>query len=79
MSRYRKRDRIQILYASQTGTAETEANLLALQLRERGLEADIASCDGYDIENLPEISYCLFMISTTGKMIILEDSRQLDL
>ena len=58
---------LQILYASQTGTTETEAGLLALQLRERNIPVKISSFDDYEIENLPEENFVLFLVATTGK------------
>lgn len=58
---------VYILYASQTGTSESESNLLALQLKERNIKASVSSLDDFPIEKLPEIEKCIFMISTTGK------------
>lgn len=57
---------IYILYASQTGTSESESHLLSLQLEERNLKTEVSSLDDFPIEKLPEIEYCLFMVSTTG-------------
>ena len=57
---------ITILYASQTGTSESEATLLALQLRERGLKTEVSALDDFEIIKIPELEYCVFLISTTG-------------
>ena len=57
---------IRILYGSQTGTAKSEATLLALQLNERGAKTEVESLDEFDVVKLPETELCVFMVSTTG-------------
>jgi sulfite reductase alpha subunit-like flavoprotein len=58
---------ILILYASQTGNSEGEAEFLSLQLNQAGLKAKFSSLDNYQIENLPYEKYVVYMISTTGQ------------
>jgi sulfite reductase alpha subunit-like flavoprotein len=51
---------ILILYASQTGNAESEAEFFSLQLNQAGLRAKFSSLDNYQIENLPEEKYVAY-------------------
>lgn len=57
---------IYLLYASQTGTTKDEAHLLSLQLKERGAQVTLLACEELEIVKMPEIQYCIFMVSTTG-------------
>ena len=57
-----------VLYASQTGTSESEAEFLQLQLTQNfDIQATFSSLDTYNIENLPFEEYIIFLISTTGE------------
>jgi sulfite reductase alpha subunit-like flavoprotein len=60
-----------ILYASQTGTSKYAGEELSREANRRGLTAPVRSLAEYDIENLPEEKYVIFLISTTGFLFII--------
>ena len=55
-----------ILYSSQTGTSKNAGEELSREASRRGLVAPVYSLSEYDIENLPQEKYVVFLISTTG-------------
>lgn len=58
--------RYKILYASQTGTAEDIAYKVHSELWSIGLKFSISSADEIDIDELPNSTVVIFIISTTG-------------
>ena len=58
---------INVLYASETGTSESESKLLALQLEERGYITHVSSLDDFPLIKIPEQKYIVFFVSTTGQ------------
>lgn len=60
--------KVVVLYGSETGTAEQEAKMLSLQIRERGYDVEVAALDDYPLVELPETKYALFLVSTTGRL-----------
>ncbi len=59
-----------ILYASQTGASEYAGQELSREACRRNLVAPAYSLAEYDIENLPEEKYVVFLISTTGFFLL---------
>ena len=57
---------ILVLYASQTGTAEYVAEEITRELIQRDFVVTCSSMDEYDITELPNQKYAIFVISTTG-------------
>lgn len=56
-----------ILYATQTGTAEDVAELLAREARRRGIASRAVSVDEYDVAKLPSEPFIVFVVATTGQ------------
>ena len=40
-------------------------------MRERNIPTNISSFDDYEIENLPEEKFVIFLVATQGKLIII--------
>jgi len=57
---------ILILYASQTGTGQYVAEEVSRELIKREFSVDVKEMDDYDVTNLPNEKYVLFIASTTG-------------
>lgn len=62
--------KIKVVYGSQTGTAEQEAKLLNLQLLERGYRSEVMAIDEHPMESWPEVEYAIFLVSTTGRLLV---------
>lgn len=61
-----------ILYGSQTGTAKFVAEDIQRELWKYNYKTLLSSLDSYNIINLPEEQFIIFIVSTTGKFIILK-------
>ena len=59
--------KIAVLYASQSGTAETLARKLAKELKARGHVASLTSLEGYAPATLAEERYAVLIASTYGE------------
>lgn len=57
---------ILILYASQTGTAQYISEEIGRELIKRNFSTSIFALDEYDVTNLPNDKYVVFVVSTTG-------------
>lgn len=57
---------ILILFGSETGTAQYEAESLALDMVNAELEVELFSCDSFPFENFLNYEFVIILISTTG-------------
>lgn len=58
---------ILILYGSQTGTAKEMSETVARELIYREFSIKLFAMNDYDIRNLPNEKYIIFVVSTTGQ------------
>jgi sulfite reductase alpha subunit-like flavoprotein len=62
---------ISILYGSQTGIAKFTAEEVERELWRYGYKTSLSSMDDYDIINLPEENFIIFVCSTTGNIFLI--------
>ena len=72
METKQKARKMAILYGSETGTAEQEAKMLYLQCKERGFHVEVHSLDDFPLADLPELDLAVFLVSTTGRVLLRE-------
>jgi len=58
---------IMILYASQTGRAQYVSEEISRELLKRDFSTEVLAMDDYDVTNLPNEKFVIFVASTTGK------------
>lgn len=58
---------LSILYATQTGTAEDVAEMLAAEARRRGIPNRTIAMNEYDVTRLPSERFAVFVVATTGQ------------
>ena len=61
---------ILILYVSQTGTAQYISEEVARELLKRDFVVEVKAMDDYDVTNLPNEKYVLFIAATTGSIYL---------
>jgi MioC protein len=57
---------IQILFGTESGNAEMVADDIADALENRGLESEITPLDSFEVDQLPEVDFAIFITSTYG-------------
>ena len=58
---------VTVLYGSETGNAETLANVFATEFKRRGVRAKCIAMDDYDLDDLPNQDQVFCVVSTCGQ------------
>lgn len=66
---------ITILYATETGNAEEIAYILYTKLNISNIRCNVINIKDYNVTNLPEETYIIFIVSTTGDGEVPSDMR----
>ena len=69
-------EKMLVLYASETGTAQNLAKELAVELKRRDVRVKCVSCDDYDIDNLPNEKAVFFVAATCGQGEFPDNSKE---
>ncbi|KAJ9443406.1 Pyruvate dehydrogenase [Diplonema papillatum] len=69
-------EKMLVLYASETGTAQNLAKEFAGELKRRDVRARCVACDDYDFEELPNEKHVFFIAATCGQGEFPENSKE---